>query len=385
MSVAIPAWGSLDPVRVLRSALLGLGFVLLVGLGVGRLVAGDGRGLAFLALGVGGLIFLTRRGLPTAIWLGVALDGVFGFLGDSGYRGAELVAGIVGAGIAVIPLGARERSKTPTAPAPPPPVPELHVPDSESQLQVGARPPARLTLRTIGSFGVAGPDGDLTGELTRRPVQEFLWLYLLARKLANQGPISRPSLAAELGPRIDPEEQRSRLRRRLSDMQVSLVKPLLECLVLKGREVDFNLDGCEVDVLRLASLRHRLQAAGDIPPAALVQEAEATLQEVGFGKFLPGWEEIETRMTGAKGSAGDTIVEVRVAVSEDRAAIVLALTALYRAAGNPSRATPLLVDVLEDNPEIEDVARALIAIYLNTGLTDRAKEAKRKYLSSEED
>jgi Tfp pilus assembly protein PilF len=89
-------------------------------------------------------------------------------------------------------------------------------------------------------------------------------------------------------------------------------------------------------------------------------------------------------MTGAKGDAGDSIVEVRVAVSEDRAAIVLSLAALYRAAGSPARAIPLLVDVLEDNPEIEDVARALVAIYLNTGQSARAKEAQRKYLSEEE-
>ncbi len=385
MSVAIPAWGSLDPLRVLRSALLALGFVLLGGLGVDRLVAGDGRGLAFIALGIAGLVFITRRGLPTAIWLGVALDGVLGFLGDSGYRGAELVAGLVGAGVALIPVHTPAPTLAKIA-ALIPTLDESAAPLLEAKpvLPVLQGPAPRLTLRTIGRFEVSGPDGDLTGELSRRPVQEFLWLFLLARKLANLGPISRPLLAEVLSPRIDSDEQGNRLRRRISDMQADLSKPLLERLVLKGREVDFNLEGCEVDALRLASLRQRLQAAGEIPPPELVREAEATLQEIGFGKFLPAWEEIETRMTGAKGDAGDSIVEVRVAVSEDRAAIVLSLAALYRAAGSPARAIPLLVDVLEDNPEIEDVARALVAIYLNTGQSARAKEAQRKYLSEEE-
>ena len=386
MSVAIPAWGSLDPLRVLRSALLGLGFVLLLGLGIDRLVAGDGRGLAFVALGIAGLVFLTRRGLPTAIWLGVALDGVFGFLGDSGYRGAELLVGLVGAGVALIPI--QTAVQTPAAKEagiPAPDESEAPLVEAEPMPPVVTGPPPRLTFRTIGRFEVAGPDGDLAGELSRRPVQEFLWLFLLARRLANQGPISRPLLAEVLSPRIESDEQGNRLRRRISDMQADLSKLLLECLVLKGREVDFNLDDCDVDVLRLASLRERVQAAGEIPPPELVSESEATLKEIGFGKFLPGWEEIENRMTGAKGSAGDTIVEVRVAVSEDRAAIVLALAALYRAAGNPARAIPLLLEVLNDNPEIEDVARALIAIYLNKGQDDRAKAAKRKYLSHEEE
>jgi Tetratricopeptide repeat len=386
VSVAVPAWGSLDPVRVLRSALLAVGFLLLVVLGVVRLLAGDGRGLAFVALGVAGLIFMTRRGLSAAIWLGVALDGALGFLGDSGYRGAELVAGVVGAGVALIPVQTAGLTATDTdAPHRPASMDGEPTGEMNPELPTIAGPAPRLTISTIGRFEVVGPDGDLTGELSRRPVQEFLWLFLLARKLAGLGPITRPALAEVLSPRIDSDEQGNRLRRRISDMQSDLAKPLLECLVLKGREVDFNLNGCQVDVLRLTGLRERLQAAGEIPPPELVKEAEATLQAVGFGKFLPSWEEIETRMTAAKGSAGDTIVEVRVVVSEDRAAIVLALTSLYRAAGTPARAIPLLVKVLDDNEEIEDVARALVAIYLNTGQFDKAKEAKRKYLSDKEE
>ncbi|HUY99458.1 MAG TPA: hypothetical protein VMU89_03845 [Thermomicrobiaceae bacterium] len=375
MSVAVPAWTSLNTLRLLRNALLVIGFVLLVALGVDRLTGGDIRGLGFVAAGGAGLAFFTRRGLPTAIWLGVALDGVLGFLGDSSFRSSELVAGLVGAAVAVAPVGTVEAPALTT---------DVGA-DAEGEPPLPEGPPARLRLRTIGSFQVSGPDGDLSAALAHRPVQEFLWLYLLARKLADEGPISRASLAEELSPRIDSDEQGNRLRRRLSDMQRDLPAPLLECLVLEGRQVDFNLDGCAVDVLRLADLRNRLHASGEIPPPTLVKEAEAALEVIGFGKFLPGWEEIEKRMTGAKGSAGDTIIEVRVSVSEDRAAIVLGLTGLYRAAGNPSRAIPLLIEVLEDNPELEDVARALVAAYLATGQSARAKEAQRKYLAQEDE
>jgi hypothetical protein len=376
VSVAVPTWSSLNTLRLLRNALLVVGFVLLVALGVDRLVASDIRGLGFVAAGGAGLGFFTRRGLPTAIWLGVALDGVLGFLGASSFRVAELGTGLLGALVAAAPMGGAEAISTPT---------ELVDAEGDPELPVPAGPPPRLRLRTIGSFEVGGPEGDLGAALAHRPVQEFLWLYLLARKLADEGPISRGSLAEELSPRINSEEQGNRLRRRLSDMQRDLPAPLLECLVLEGRQVDFNLEGCAIDVLRLADLRHRLQASGEIPPPALVKEAEVALQVIGFGKFLPGWEEIEKRMTGAKGSAGDTITEVRVSVSEDRAGIVLSLAGLYRAAGNPSRAIPLLIDVLEDNPELEDVARALVSAYLATGQSARAKDAQRKYLAQEDE
>jgi hypothetical protein len=376
VSVAVPTWSSLSALRLLRNALLVAGFVLLIALGVDRLVASDIRGLGFVAAGGAGLGFFTRRGLPTAIWLGVALDGVLGFLGASSFRVAELGTGLLGALVAAAPLGGAEPISAPT---------ELVDAEGDLELPVPAGPPPRLRLRTIGSFEVAGPEGDLGAALAHRPVQEFLWLYLLARKLADEGPISRGSLAEELSPRINSEEQGNRLRRRLSDMQKDLPPPLLECLVLDGRKVDFNLEGCAIDVLRLADLRHRLQVSGEIPPPALVKEAEAALEVIGFGTFLPGWEEIEKRMTGAKGSAGDTITEVRVTVSEDRAGIVLSLAGLYRAAGNPSRAIPLLIDVLEDNPELEDVARALVSAYLATGQSARAKDAQRKYLAQEDE
>lgn len=376
MSVLVPIWSCSNRLRLLRVVLLAVGFLLLVVLGVGRLIEADIRGLAFIAVGATGMVFVTRRGLPTAIWVGVALDGLLAFLGNSSFRVSELVGGLIGAAVAAAPIGTIE---APASPADATPVAE------DFRTAVLGDPSARLRLRTIGTFEVAWPDGDLTAALSRRPVQEFLWLYLLARKLAAQGPISRASLAEELSPRIESEEQGNRLRRRLSDMQRDLPPPLLECLVLEGRQVDFNLDGCAVDVLKLADLRHQLEVIGEIPPTALVEEAEAALKVIGFGKFLPGWEEIEKRMTGARGTAGDTITEVRVTVSEDRAAIVLSLAGLYRAAGNPARAIPLLLDVLNDNPELEDVARALIAVYLATGQSDKAREARRKYLDQEDE
>lgn len=375
MSVSVPIWSSNNRLRLLRVVLLAVGFLLLVALGVGRLIEADMRGLAFIAVGGTGMVFVTRRGLPTAIWVGVALDGLLAFLGNSSFRVSELVGGLIGAAVAAAPIGRVAANQ----------IADLGGEGDSGLTLEPQEPPARLRLRTIGTFEVVWPDGDLTTALSRRPVQEFLWLYLLARKLAAQGPISRASLAEELSPRIESEEQGNRLRRRLSDMQRDLPPPLLECLLLEGRQVDFNLDGCAVDVLKLADLRHRLEAVGEILPTALVEEAEAALKIIGFGKFLPGWEEIEKRMTGARGTAGDTITEVRVAVSEDRAAIVLSLAGLYRAAGNPARAIPLLVDVLNDNPELEDVARALIAVYLATGQSDKAREARRKYLDQEDE
>jgi len=66
----------------------------------------------------------------------------------------------------------------------------------------------------------------------------------------------------------------------------------------------------------------------------VLPDAEGAAEvDVALGADGPGDRQPKVRRDGAKGDAGDSIVEVRVAVSEDRAAIVLSLAALYRAAG----------------------------------------------------
>lgn len=131
------------------------------------------------------------------------------------------------------------RTPTPTPPTSPvvesldqdfgaEPVSAASVPPSgrNGQLASSSQPQTtqhQLSVGTIGQFNLAFAGADITRDLQQKPVASFLWLYTLARALRNpKDAPSRPALADEVFPNIDPRQQRTRLRQRLSDMQSSL-------------------------------------------------------------------------------------------------------------------------------------------------------------------
>jgi len=112
--------------------------------------------------------------------------------------------------------------------------------------------------------------------------------------------------------------------------------------------------------------------------ADLVDAATDLLDE-SAGEFLPGWEQLEKEVNGARGAAGDLVRQLRQRAETARVDLMGALAANHMARQEPSRAIPLLERALERQPDREDLARKLRAAYLETGQHARAAELQKDH------
>ena len=290
--------------------------------------------------------------------------------------------------------------RIPTPPTPPTPtVPEVPAGDltveriappaasapSDGQVPIGAEVSSvgdsaqPLSVATIGHFSLTVDDDDVTGDLQQKPVASFLWLYTLARALRNpKDAPSRQALADEVFPNIDPKQQRTRLRQRLSDMQSSLPPGISRCLVSDGERVRFDLNACTVDVVRLREWATAIAGT----KAALDQEQlgnlERLAESIGDGPFLPEWEALEAKVTAGQSSASGVVENVRGDVDRWRVIVLIALGEAHLARNHPAVAIPYLERVNQSHPDHEPAAKALIAAYLETGQTERAKKLQQE-------
>lgn len=227
--------------------------------------------------------------------------------------------------------------------------------------------PILLEIRTMGGLQLLAGDQDLTSALLRRPVQSFIWLYLLVRETRTPGGrISRAALSDELFAGLDPDQQRERLRKRLSEMHTLVPEPLARCVRSEGEHVSIDLEGCGLDARRLLDLARESSAAGDLLPDGLLSEIERALP-VGTEEFLPDWEEVERRATGGRGVAGDLVREVRESLAGAYLSLVSALAVAYGARRQPAKAIPHLEEAVRRRPEAEAVALKLAEAYEQTG------------------
>src|SRR5450759_1539046 len=204
------------------------------------------------------------------------------------------------------------------------------------QPQSPAMPPTYLGIDTLGGLGLRHDGHDFGPELMGRPVIAFIWLYLLLRSLTNpKDRVMRADLADELTPGMSPDKQRTRLRNRLSNMLNGWLPA--ECVAKEG-----------------------------ILSPNLVDDATVLL-DGSAGEFLPGWEQLEKEVNGARGAAGDLVRQLRQRAETARIDLMGALAANLIARQEPSRAIPLLEQALERQPGREDLARKLRAAYLETG------------------
>jgi DNA-binding SARP family transcriptional activator len=280
------------------------------------------------------------------------------------------------------------RTPTPTPPSPPTPSTDEPSPDSgdgeplvsrDRELQVPAQAPsvdgspARLSVATIGHFSLTVDADDVTSDLQQKPVASFLWLYVLARALRNpKDAPSRPALADELFPNIDPKLQRTRLRQRLNDMQSSLAPAISRCMLLEGERVRFDLSRCTVDAAELRDSATEVTSSNSALDQDQLERLERLVDSIGDGVFLPEWEAIEAKVTSGQSGAGNVIEAVRADVDRWRAAALLAVAGARIARNRPSEAIPYLERVNRSHPDNERAAKALIAAYLETGQTERA-------------
>lgn len=244
-----------------------------------------------------------------------------------------------------------------------------------------AMPPTYLGIETLGGLGLRHDGHDFGPELMGRPVIAFIWLYLLLRSLTNpKDRVMRADLADELTPGMSPDKQRTRLRNRLSNMLNGwLPAPLAARMVVDQDEsVRLDLTQCSIDLLRLEEMAGECVAKEGILSPNLVDGATVLL-DGSAGEFLPGWEQLEKEVNGARGAAGDLVRQLRQRAETARIDLMGALAANHIARQEPGRAIPLLEQALERQPDREDLARKLRAAYLETGQMARAAELQRDH------
>src|ERR1700682_6018959 len=240
---------------------------------------------------------------------------------------------------------------------------------------------APLTIRSLGNLQLLYAGEDLTARLLRAPTLCFIWLFLLTHAAARpNSAVHRQVLAEEAFPGIDPEQQRGRLRGRLSDLQHDLPAVLADRVKVDGDLIRLDLETAEFDVTRLRRVADDLAAGSGLLTEAGIKAVEAAIADCG-GEYLPVWDEVERQTTGGRGSAGELVRAVRMLSEDFHIQLLVRLADHYRARRDVPQAIPLLEEVLRRRPEREDTAHMLIGDYRETGQTMRAGQLETTYRS----
>ena len=238
-----------------------------------------------------------------------------------------------------------------------------------------------LVIRSLGTLQLVYAGEDLTARLLRAPTLCFIWLFLLTHAAARpRAMVHRQVLAEEAFPGIDPEQQRGRLRGRLSDLQHDLPAILADRVKGDGDLLRLDLETAEFDVARLRRTADDLAASTGLLTDAGLKAIQLTIADYG-GEYLPVWDEVERQTTNGRGSAGDLIRAVRTLTEDLHIQLLIRLANHYRARRDTPQVIPLLEEVLRRRPEREDVAQLLISDYQYTGQMTRAHQLETTYRS----
>ena len=347
------------PVVNLRTAYLAAGGVVLVLAGIWRLVSEDGRGLIYTVCGLAALAFLPRRGLPMLAALVVIADGLLGL------RWWESSAGLGGLAMASLVVPS---SVGPAASAAAEATPWVE------------RPTAPLTVVTVGRLELVDQLGDHAGWLLQRPVASFVWLYLLILRVAwPPGEATREGLGAQVYPKLDPDPRQETVRKRVIQYRSELPGELAATIHIKGHLYSLDLSRADVDVIRLLALRDRVARRTELLDGRLMDDVQATLAEVGWGLFLPVWEDVEQRQTQGGGKASEAIRQARLVADTARADLAVALGDSLLARQQTARALNVLDNAYGLCGDREDVATRLISALLATGSVQRATELRARF------
>jgi DNA-binding SARP family transcriptional activator len=240
---------------------------------------------------------------------------------------------------------------------------------------------APLTIRSLGNLQLLYAGEDLTARLLRAPTLCFIWLFLLTHAAARpRSAVHRQVLAEEAFPGIDPEQQRGRLRGRLSDLQHDLPAVLANRVKVDGDLLQLDLDTAEFDVARLRSTADDLAAGTGLLTEAGIKAIEAGIASYA-GEYLPIWDEVERQTTGGRGPAGDLVRAVRTLTDDLQTQLLVRLARHHEARRDSPQTIPLLEEVLRRRPDREDVAQILMAAYRDTGQMIRARQLETTYRS----
>jgi len=236
-----------------------------------------------------------------------------------------------------------------------------------------------LFVRTVGSFQVSSGGKDLTGELLARPILCFMWLIALVRALSGDERLSRASLADEAAPGLSTSQQLQRARGHRRDLRAKLPRALSERIRDDGEFLRFDLDGIDVDVIKLRSFWAQCQEARGLLSNQLAADITESLGGLGSGEFLSLWEELKDKIN-RESTVAEQVQHLRVDTDEMHARLALALAQYHRTRGEAARGIKLLQAALAHMPEREDLARALVTAYQESGQLPEAATVRDRYL-----
>src|ERR1700694_3957967 len=202
-----------------------------------------------------------------------------------------------------------------------------------------------LTIRSLGTLQLVYAGEDLTSRLLRAPTLSFIWLFLLTHAAARHGAtVHRHVLAEEAFPGIDPEQQRGRLRGRLSDLQHDLPAVLADRVKVDGDLLRLDLEGVEFDVARLHLIADDLASGNGLLTEAEIKAVQGAIADDG-GEDLPAWAEVERQTTSGRGSAGELVRSVRTHADDLHIQLLVRLARHYQARRDRPPTLPLPAEV----------------------------------------
>ena len=380
-------WRDIVPIpRNAREIVLACGYVAAAAFGLATLITiGDPIGWVYLAISAVGYFFVQDRGLPAFLWLLVAVGGFV--VAVSGNPSGWVECGL-GAALAVVALlpspsaGGHPADEQPLPIARPAPTGlareltgDVTTASSAEPSDRSATASPRVALRACGplGFNVAG-----NHRVRLEPRLELLLSYLLARRVLGHTSTDRQFLAEEVSPpAISQSHKLDRLRKQLHELQA--VDPALNRVVRADRhKVWLELEDVDCDVTRLLDVAKSVAADKALIDSATLAEVSNVLA-VTAGQFLAGFDAIEHEILKGQTGAAGLVDSARLSIADARAVLVRTLADHHIAAGRAEAAIPYLTAALEGSTDHQDLARLLVAAYLQTGQMSRARDARREY------
>jgi hypothetical protein len=249
----------------------------------------------------------------------------------------------------------------------------------EAESAAATSDPGHLRIRTFGRLQLMQAGQDYGPLLMAKKMLAFIWLYLFVRRLLEpEAVVNRGAFAEEYSPGLSPPKQNKRLRGRLTDINADL-PPVLSSRVVSDRlHLHLDLSNSSIDILRLREVATLCVDQKGMLAPDLVTEARRMLGETE-GELLPGWTDIEADTNGGRGGAKEYVRALREVAETARVDLMGALAANHLARQESRKAIPLLERALEHQPEREDLARKLVAAYMQTGQHTRAVELQKDH------
>lgn len=248
-------------------------------------------------------------------------------------------------------------------------------PEAESAAAVSD--PGHLRIRTFGRLQLLQAGQDYGPLLMAKKMLAFIWLYLFVRRLLEpEGLVNRGAFAEEYSPGLSAPKQNKRLRGRLTDINEDLPPVLASRVIVDRLHLHLDLSNCSIDIVRLQEVAMLCVDQRGMLAPDLVAEARRMLEETE-GELLSGWNDIEAETNGGRGGAKEYVRALRELAETARVDLMGALAANHVARQEPRKAILLLEQALERQPDREDLARKLVAAYMETGQHSRAIELRK--------